>query len=101
VVYLYISELAGHGDLRPYILVQFLPILLMPLILLLYGRKQKNCNFVWAVLFVYLLSKIAESLDWVIYQHLHVISGHTLKHLLAALGAYVVYAASKLKPGRD
>ncbi len=100
VVYWYISESAGHGDLRPYILVQFLPILLIPLILLLYGRKQKNCNFVWAVLFVYLLSKIAESFDWVIYHHLYVISGHTLKHLLAALGAYVVYAASKSKPGR-
>jgi Ceramidase len=93
VVYWYLSELQGHGDLRPYILVQFLPIVLTPLILWLYDGKQKNCQYVWAVLGAYFLAKIAESMDAAIYRHLFVISGHSLKHLLAGLGTYFVYAA--------
>jgi Ceramidase len=93
VFYWRFTELQGHGDLRPYILVQFLPIALMPLILWLYDGKQKNCNYVWVVLVAYFLAKIAESMDMAIYQHLFVISGHSLKHLLAGLGAYFVYAA--------
>jgi hypothetical protein len=33
VLYWYYSELQGRGDLRPYVLAQFLPMLLLPLIL--------------------------------------------------------------------
>jgi Ceramidase len=88
----------SYDDLRPYILVQFLPILLIPVILWLYKGNQKNCNFVWLVLGFYLLSKIAESQDSIIYQHLHFISGHSLKHLIAGLATYIVYAS--LKPKR-
>src|SRR6185295_1275022 len=36
------SESLGRGDLRPYALVQFLPILLMPLILLLFPARYIN-----------------------------------------------------------
>lgn len=93
VVYWYLSELQGHGDLRTYILIQYLPVVLLPLILWLYDGKQKDCLYVWAVLGAYFLAKIAESLDLSIYQHLHFISGHSLKHLLAGMGAYIVYAA--------
>lgn len=93
VYYWHITESHGHGDLRPYILVQFLPIALIPLILWLYDGTQKGCRFVWYVLGAYFLAKIAESLDAAIYQTLYVISGHSLKHLLAGFGTYIVYAA--------
>jgi hypothetical protein len=87
VLFWYFSELQGQGDLRAYILV--------PIILWLYGGKHNNCNYVWAVLGVYLLAKLAESLDVPIYVQLQILSGHTLKHLLAGLGTYLVYAALK------
>jgi Ceramidase len=95
VFYWYFSELLGRGDLRPYALVQFLPLVLMPLILWLYDGKQKGCNYVWIVLGAYLLSKIAEKLDEAIYLQFYIISGHSVKHLFAALGAFYVYAALK------
>jgi len=87
----------SYDDLRPYILVQFLPILLIPFILWLYNGNQNNCNFVWLVLGFYLLSKIAESQDSKVYENLHFISGHSLKHLLAGLASYIVYASIKPK----
>lgn len=95
VAYWFISETNGNGDLRPYLLVQFLPIVLMPLILWLYDGSRKGCNFVWTVLGFYLLSKITELLDEQIYQFLQLLSGHTLKHLLASVATYSVYKALK------
>ena len=44
VVYWHITERAGHGDLRPYGLVQFLPMVLIPVILLTFrSRSQRRC----------------------------------------------------------
>lgn len=93
VGYWYLSELSGRGDLRFYILVQFVPIILMPVILWLYEGKKNGCSYVWAVLGTYFLAKFAESFDATIYHYLQIISGHSLKHLLAGLGVYIVYAA--------
>ena len=92
VFYWYFTEHQGHGDLRPYILVQFLPVVLIPLILWLYDGNQNGCQYVWAVLGMYVLAKLAESMDSAIYQQLGFISGHSIKHLLAGFGAYWVYA---------
>src|SRR5579884_3683303 len=39
VLYWYRTETMGRGDLRPYIAVQFLPILLMPVLLLLFPPR--------------------------------------------------------------
>ncbi len=89
--YWYLTEVQGHGDLRAYVLVQFLPVMLLPLILWLYDGNRKGCRFVWAVLGAYLLAKMVELMDAEIYNHLHFISGHSLKHLLAGLGTYIVF----------
>jgi len=93
--YWYYSELMGAGDLRPYILIQFLPMLLLPLILWLYDGNRHGCAFVWSVLGVYVLARIAESLDAEIYRYLRFISGHSIKHLLAGLSTWIVYTALK------
>ena len=71
------------GDLRPYVLVQFGPVLL----LLLSLRGLKNGKCLWAVLGLYVLAKLAEHFDQAIYSALP-LSGHTCKHLLAAFSAY-------------
>jgi len=46
VIYWHLTELDGHGDLRAYLLVQFLPILLVPLILLLFESKLNNDKYI-------------------------------------------------------
>lgn len=87
VAYWYVSETWGRSDLRPYILVQLLPLLLIPLLLLLYSPRYSHG---WALLLGagwYVLAKLFEALDGWVYQLGGVVSGHTLKHLLAVAAA--------------
>jgi hypothetical protein len=86
IVYWQFGESRGRGDLRPYALVQFLPVLLIPLILLVFRPRLDGAGYLWAMLVAYLFAKVAEYLDAEIYSSLGVISGHSLKHVLAALG---------------
>ncbi len=91
VGYWHLTELQGHGDLRPYALVQFMPLLLVPLIMKLYTARLADNRYLLGVLCCVLLAKVAELLDRPVYELTGVISGHTLKHLASALGAYCVY----------
>ena len=71
------------GDLRPYFLLQFGSMaVLVPAAC--FSRRTRK---LWPVLALYVLAKFAEHLDRAIYSVLPV-SGHTLKHLSAALAAY-------------
>ena len=98
VVYWYVSELRGGGDLRPYILVQFLPIILMPVILILYKSRLTHSIYIWAVIGLYLAAKVFELADTYLYQVSRTMSGHSVKHLLAACAAFLFYWA--LRSGR-
>lgn len=80
------------GDLRAYLIVQFLPILLIPAILLLYPTRSPATRFIWAVLGLYALAKVLETQDAAVYEAVG-ISGHSLKHLSAALGVGCVVLA--------
>jgi hypothetical protein len=93
VVYWYVTELNGHGDLRAYVLVQFLPVLLIPLILWLFTSKLNSDKYIWGVIGAYAISKLMELFDAELYRTLGLLSGHSLKHLTAAFGALIFYWA--------
>lgn len=93
VIYWQVTELNGHGDLRAYALVQFLPIVLIPLILWLFKSKPDNDKYIWGVIGAYAASKLMERFDAEIYSLVGLISGHSLKHLSAAFGALIFYWA--------
>jgi hypothetical protein len=93
VIYWYFTELNGNGDLRAYALVQFLPALLIPLILWFFHSKLNGNLYIWGILGVYALSKFMELFDAPIYSHLGILSGHSLKHLIAAFGPLIFYWA--------
>lgn len=78
------GELAGAGDLRLYILVQFLPMVLIPLALALFPARWLRARDLLGVLGWYALSKLFEALDAPIFALAGIVSGHTLKHLAAA-----------------
>ncbi len=88
VVYWNITENLGTGDLRFYALVQFLPMLLIPLMLLFYGSCLSGRRWILAIILVYGAAKIAEIYDQQIYELIG-FSGHSLKHLIAAFGAFL------------
>ncbi|MBX3704335.1 MAG: ceramidase domain-containing protein [Steroidobacteraceae bacterium] len=82
------TETAGDGDLRPYALVQFLPMLLIPAMLVLYRSELLKTSLIWAALGAYVLAKVAEYFDGAVYALGGLVSGHSIKHLLAALAAW-------------
>lgn len=85
IVYWYFTELSAQGDLRAYALVQFLPLLLAPLILFLFPSRYTRSSDLWWMLICYALAKLLEMLDHDIYAFTGWIGGHSLKHLAAGL----------------
>ena len=91
VVYWGISEHFMHGDMRFYLLTQYLPLILLPVMLVKYKWQyshQYSCIFIFLF---YALAKFSEVYDQPILELTGVISGHTVKHLLSALAGYWVY----------
>jgi hypothetical protein len=79
-------------DLRLYVLVQFLPLLMIPVVLLLFNSLSKDRGYLLAALALYMLSKLAEHYDYAVFSLTgDIISGHSLKHLLAATALLAVY----------
>ncbi len=93
VIYWYVTEAKGVGDLRPYGLVQFLPMVLIPLILILFQSRLSNNGYIWVVLGAYAASKVAEHQDVAVYHITGIISGHSVKHLFASFGALLMVLA--------
>lgn len=98
VLYWYLSELRGSGDLRPYVLVQFLPILLILFFIFTSRVKSLAVRDISAVLIAYAISKAFEFYDQEIFDWTGIIGGHPLKHLAAATGtAFII--KSMHRPG--
>jgi hypothetical protein len=90
VVCWHFTETAGQGDLRPYILIQFLPMIVIPVILVCFRSAHKKASGYWLLLSAYVLAQLGEFLDREIVGVLGVVSGPTLKHLAAAVGIYIL-----------
>jgi hypothetical protein len=85
------TEGLGRGDLRFYGFVQFYPMLVTPVLLLLQKRSAANTSdprllLLWVV-FWYLLAKAAEHWDKAVYENTGFISG---QHLLAAAACFYI-----------
>jgi hypothetical protein len=81
---------SATGDLRPYVLLQASPLLLIPLWQAIYRAPREDRIAYGAAILVYAAAKVAEIYDREIYSALGWMSGHTAKHLLAALASWVV-----------
>ena len=86
-------------DLRPYYLVQGYPMLAIPLMLFLFPpRYTRGTDLLFAVLW-YVAAKGCEVWDRPIYNALaQTVSGHTIKHLLSAIGAGLGAANAVVAP---
>lgn len=78
-------------DLRFYALVQFYPMLAIPLLGLLFPARYSHGRMLGWLAFWYGLAKLLEHYDAQVYEALrHLISGHSLKHLAAAMALAAV-----------
>jgi len=85
------SEARGIGDLRFYLLVQLIPVLLVPLLLRLYPPRYSGDRAILAVIGLYLLSLLFDLGDRAVFGFSGGrVSGHTLKHVIAAVAVLVV-----------
>jgi len=91
------SEVRGTGDLRPYGVVHFYPILFIPLLLWLYPPGYTRSGDVFTVLGIYSVAIAAEFLDHEIYAVGQLVSGHTVKHALTALAGFWVLRMLRLR----
>ncbi|MEW8107323.1 MAG: hypothetical protein AB2801_20140 [Candidatus Thiodiazotropha endolucinida] len=87
------SVLYGHffEDLRLYVWVQFIPLLTLPFFMALFSSRFTHQGLLLSALVLYALAKGAEAYDVAVFQMTgEVVSGHTVKHLLAAASCYTI-----------
>lgn len=85
------TESAGRGDLRPYVFVQFYPVIAIPLMVALFPPLYNRGFDVFWVVGFYVLAKILELADAAIFAASgNLVSGHALKHLAAAVAVWFV-----------
>ena len=90
VAYWHFTENQGEGDLRFYVLAQFYPMLAIPVMLACFRSRCTHVYAYWWLLLAYIVAKLFEHFDAEVYEVLGFISGHSLKHVTAALGMYVL-----------
>jgi hypothetical protein len=97
VVYWYWTELQHAGDLRMYAVVQFGSLILVVLLLALYRGRYAGTGYLVVGLLAYAVAKGLESADQEIFAIGHVVSGHTLKHLVSAGGVMCLIAMLRMR----
>jgi hypothetical membrane protein len=80
------SEMAGAGDLRFYGLVQFVPVILVVVMLILYKRPPRFLGAMVGLLIFFGLAKLFEKYDHEVFRMLNqVVGGHAIKHVCAGI----------------
>ena len=96
------TDRSGADDLRPYLLLQGLPLVLIPLWQAMHRAPRADRIAFASAMGLYLLAKLAEVLDHEIAFALGFVSGHTLKHLIAtAATAAVVWGLTRRFSARE
>jgi hypothetical protein len=80
----------GAGDLRPYLLLQGLALILIPLWQAIHRAPRTDRIAFATAMVLYILAKLAEVLDHEIANALGFVTGHTLKHLIATAATAAV-----------
>ena len=87
------GELTGIGDLRFYLLVQFYPMLAIPLMMALFPARYTRTKDMGWLLVWYAAAKALEHWDGAVFRATGgSMSGHALKHVAAALAVAVLAA---------
>lgn len=87
-----------YDDLRFYAWVQFMPLVVVVILMTLYRSRFTHSWLLMVALFWYLLAKVFEAYDVEIFRYLQgIFSGHAIKHLLAAAGCYTLLLFLELR----
>ena len=101
VLWWHAGEQQGHGDLRAYGLVQFFPMLAIPLLAWLFPARYTHGWYWGLAVLIYAAAKGLELADARVLALGGVVSGHALKHLGAALAGGVFCRMLALRTASD
>ena len=90
VVYWRATELAGVGNVMPYGVLQAYAVVMLLVIAVLHPSRYTRGTDIYWVFAAYVAAKLFEALDGPVLGLGHVASGHSLKHLAAAVAGLVV-----------
>lgn len=90
VVYWIVTERAGAGNVIPYVVLQAYAVITVLLIALTRPSRYTRGPDIYWVIGGYVAAKGLELMDRQVFESLGLASGHSLKHLVAALAALVV-----------
>ena len=90
VVYWIVTERQGRGNVVPYAVLQAYSVIVLLQLAVLHPSRYTHGNAIFAVFAGYVLAKGFEHFDREILQMTGVVSGHTLKHVVAGLAGLPV-----------
>lgn len=94
------TELRGAGDLRPYILVQLYPFVALLFLMALFPPRYSGSVYLVVAIGLYGLAKVFEQFDRQVFAATRDVSGHTMKHLTAGVGTYLILEMLKRRRPR-
>jgi hypothetical protein len=97
VAYWNFTQRHGEGDLRPYIIVQFGSLVAILLMMALFRPRFTRGTDLLISLAIYGAAKVFEEADKLIFRLGGIVSGHTLKHLAAAISTYWILRMLRLR----
>jgi Ceramidase len=102
VFYWQYTEHEFRGDLRLYAIVQFLPILLIAIIVATNFKKHTFLlKPISMIVLWYVIAKLLEHFDVYFFETTNFLSGHPLKHLAAAVATFYMYKMVKIKVSKS
>jgi hypothetical protein len=88
VLHWHYTEMLGRGDERLYALVQFFPMVALPILLLWFPAAASRTRGLFVALGLYAVSKVFELTDGPVFALTNgLISGHTIKHACAVVAS--------------
>jgi hypothetical protein len=90
VVYWIVTERQGRGNVMPYVVLQAYAVLVLLKLAAMHPSRYTHGNAIYAVFAGYLLAKVFEHYDRQIFELTGMVSGHTLKHVVAGLAGLPV-----------
>jgi hypothetical protein len=79
----------GAGNVLPYALLQGYAVVVLLIMAILHRSRYTRANDLYFIFGWYVLAKLLEFLDAPVLEYSHLVSGHSLKHVAAAVAGFV------------
>jgi hypothetical protein len=90
VVYWIATERAGHGNVVPYAALQAYSVVILVVLAATHPSRYTRGAAIYGVFAAYVLAKVFEHFDGELLAIGGIVSGHSVKHIAAAIGALIV-----------